>query len=677
MRVLCLVLLLALPASADALDDLLERAGMRRADLGFRPKGYWVRFPHEAPHRLRHFDDLFAEPLATVTFSRVLGRAARDYLAPDALQKRPEADDGALYKLAWSLGVDRRFGGFRAYSANLVAEPAPLHAAILELHRAAGRATRFVSFGKESPYPLLERDLERAASVVPEAHARVLGRLIREIVEARRWVDLAFRKVPLEERVAASDRIDAGAESVDALEYPHVFDDVARSWDEASLWYASLRCVQALDEARQDLAALPPPPSFAFDWRTPFGWIRIRGSGDDAIDGAEALLVVDLGGNDRHAGAATAHATHPIALALDLSGDDVWEGGGGARCGVAVLLDAAGDDAYAAEDYAQGAGQFGFGALFDLAGRDTYRARYSSQGCGYFGIGLLADAAGDDRYAIAADGQGFGGVGGVGALADRAGNDVYFAEPDPERSGRPSYHSEGKVSVSNAQGCAMGRRGDGADGHSWSGGLGLLLDVEGDDSYLAGNWCHGTGYWFGTGILWDGGGNDAYRGAVWSQATGAHFCIGALVDEGGDDTHVATQNNSIAFAHDFTAALLVDLGGNDRYEIDPAGGGGLGYSINRSVAMLVDVGGDDAYAGRPGNVPGFALFDRRLADRSGLSTYFAEATSLGLFLDVGGTDRYWTGATDGAAWGDAPGSDNWRARNVGVGADVAEGEVTW
>ncbi|MBI3271833.1 MAG: hypothetical protein HYZ53_22770 [Planctomycetes bacterium] len=40
--------------------------------------------------------------------------------------------------------------------------------------------------------------------------------------------------------------------------------------------------------------------------------------------------------------------------------------------------------------------------------------------------------------------------------------------------------------MSNAQGRGKGRRGDGADGHSWAGGLGALLDCEGDDRYSAG-----------------------------------------------------------------------------------------------------------------------------------------------------------------------------------------------
>ena len=41
-----------------------------------------------------------------------------------------------------------------------------------------------------------------------------------------------------------------------------------------------------------------------------------------------------------------------------------------------------------------------------------------------------------------------------------------------------------------------------------AGGLGALLDGEGDDVYTAGNWSMGTGYWFGIGMLHDGNGDD-------------------------------------------------------------------------------------------------------------------------------------------------------------------------
>lgn len=678
MRPLLFSLLLAAVAGADALDDALAKAGLRRQDLGWRPRGYWSRFPMDIPHKLRHFDDCLAEPLAVVNVSRTMGNSLRANLDPAALAKPAEKSDGALYKAAFALGVERRIGSFRGYSTNLTAKDTDVVEALLAVQRDAGRPDRLVTFGQESPYPDYRKDLEKAAAAIPAAARPILGRLVLNALDARHWAALALRNVPLEKRAAACARLDLGVENTDALDYAPAVDDVARAWDEPSMWYAGLKAVQALDEARLALAKLEAAPAFAFDWRTPYGWVRIRGGGDDTVDAAESFVIVDLGGKDAWKGPAGANdALRLVALALDCGGDDAYEAEGPAQgaglCGVGVLLDASGNDTYRAGECAQGFGQLGMGVLADLGGKDAYAVKFQGQGAAILGVGELLESGGDDTYAVWCHGQGYGAAGGVGVLADRAGNDAYVAERDPGLTGRPSYHSELKVSVSEAQGVGMGRRGDGADGHSWAGGLGALLDASGDDTYSAGNWCMGTGYWFGTGILWDGGGNDSYAGGVWSEATGAHFCIGALVDESGDDRHVAVGRavNAVGFAHDFTVSVFVDAAGNDVYE----SANGPGTSINRSFALFLDLGGDDAYSMSEKNRPGTAVFDERFRDRSGGATYFADASSLGLFLDAGGRDTYVPELANDSSWLDDPGSPNPSVRNWSVGVDRADGTV--
>jgi hypothetical protein len=212
----------------------------------------------------------------------------------------------------------------------------------------------------------------------------------------------------------------------------------------------------------------------------------------------------------------------------------------------------------------------------------------------------------------------------------------------------------------------------------------------------------GTGYWFGMGVLHDGAGDDEYRGVCYSQATGAHFCIGALIDEGGDDVHIAeaTSNMCVGWGHDFVISLLVNLGGDDVYDVK---GNGLSYSINRSVTALIDVGGDDRYRGKAGNRPGMAVFDERFRARGGVSDYFADTTSMGLFLDVGGADAYHThppaadeaakgeeegddkkaasdppapfGGSNNDTWHDTPASGNVAECNFSIGVDRPDGEV--
>ena len=668
-------------AGSNAVDDTLALVGLNRCDLGWAPKGWWPRYP-DVPYRLRAFDALFAEPLDTVAFTRALGKTAWDKLDPERLNTKDGRLDGMLFQAVQGLGVDPKFGGFRGYSANLLAAAVPLDEAIVELMRAAHKPTRISTFGMELPYPEPVKELAVRVGVLPEGVSPILGKLVLDIVDAEYWAELAFRKVDGADRAVVARRFNTGEEMVDAFDYCPQFDDVARTLDEASLWYAGQKCVQALDDARVALEGLDlsAVPSFTFDWESPWGWIRVRGGGADEVDGADALLIVDLGGDDHYTGGVAASTgDRPIGLLLDMRGNDHYESEqpaqGAGLCGVGVLIDAAGDDRYEAARYAQGVGQFGLGLCADLAGADQYFTKFSGQGCGYFGIGLLFDVQGADAYKIYADGQGLGGPNGVGVLADRAGDDEYLAVREHTVTGRPSYHApDHNVGVSNAQGCAIGRRADGSDGHAWAGGLGALLDGGGDDRYTAGNWCMGTGYWFGIGLLHDRGGDDEYHGVTYSQGTGAHFCIGALVDEGGDDKHLAEEgsHSSLAWAHDFTIGILWDVGGDDLYQVDS---GGLAYSINRSVALLVDVGGDDEYRAKEIPHPGIARNDERFRARDGVSTYFADTTSLGMFLDVGGDDTYWGELKNNDQWLDLPDAPNWEDRNFSVGVDRAEGTI--
>lgn len=679
----CLGLAGAEPPGPDAIDEALASAGLTRADLGWQPRGWWSNYPGDIPFKLRSFDDLMAEPLATVPYVRSMGASMLQYLTPEDGQEA-QGVRGArpLHRAVHALGINRKYGGFRSYSANLIAEPGDLATAILACWTYAGRPTRFVTFGDESPYPQLEKDVKTQCAAVPEKVNHVLGQLVLNLLDAQRWADRAFRNVPLELRVQVVRRLDTGREEVDALDYQPAFDDVARLWDEASLWYAAMKTVDALDIARRGLVGLDVSKltGSLVDIETPLGRIAVHGSDSSTRTFAQdkVLLCVDLGGKDVWRGhPASAGPTQPISVMLEMGGDDSYlpspdgrdRAQGVGVTGVGVLLDVDGADSYAAVgSMAQGAGQFGFGALIDLAGNDQYRAEHSAQGCGYFGVGCLFDLGGRDAYSLHSEGQGFGGVAGVGVLADRSGNDTYTADPDPKITGRPSYHTDKAVSVSNAQGCAMGRRGDGADGHSWAGGLGCLLDGAGDDTYTAGNWAQGTGYWFGMGCVWDGSGDDKYLANGWASASGAHFCIGVLVDEAGNDQHHVKQNWGPAFGHDFTVAMLVNVGGDDEYH---TGDSGIGWGINRSVVGLFDIGGDDTYRfAKEERRPGTAALSPRYTDRSKGSLYWTEAMSCTLFLDVGGDDDYGDRAKD-----DAASVRDKEAGNASIFVDRAEGAV--
>ena len=380
----------------DALDEALALVNMQRQDLGWRPKGWWPQYPADIPYKLRAFDSLLERPLESVTYTRLLGHAARTHLDAEMLDQELGRDCTHLFHAVHALGINPKCGSLRGYATNLTAEPTPLGEAILLLHRAANRTTRPFVFQQELPYPKLAEELTEKTEEVPDEISLVLGQLVLNIVDAHEWAERAFRNVDGNKRVIVAQRFNLGSEQIDGYDYCPECDDVARALDEPSLWYAGEKCVQALDKARLALAKIENPPELAFDWRTPWGWVRIRGSGDDEIDGDDALLVVDLGGNDAYRGGlAASRAIRPISLALDLAGNDVYEADepaqGAGLCGIGVLLDARGDDQYRGKHHAQGTGQFGLGVCADLGGADSYDAQLSAQGCGYFGVGLLLD----------------------------------------------------------------------------------------------------------------------------------------------------------------------------------------------------------------------------------------------------------------------------------------------
>src|SRR5262245_16555663 len=340
----------------DAIDQALALQHLTRKDVGWQTRGTWEGYPI-VPYKLRHFDDLCAEPFATVPWVRAMGAAVRQYLTPEKLTDKGVRGSGALMQAVHALGINRRFGALRSYSANLTAKPSPLDQAILGVYAAAGRPSKFVTFGQESPYPLVEKDLADAAAKLPKEVSEALGQLVLNLVDAHRWADLAFRNVPMEQRLAVAKRLDLGQEEVDALDYEPAVDDVARSWDEASLWYAAMKTVEALDQARVALTPLVEAnrdalKEFRLVHETPWGGIVIAGTGDDwGMDQivSSGFLIVDLGGNDAwHGRFASGSPECSVSAMLDLGGSDqywgVGPGCGAGVCGIGVLMDADGDD---------------------------------------------------------------------------------------------------------------------------------------------------------------------------------------------------------------------------------------------------------------------------------------------------------------------------------------------
>ena len=695
----------------DLFAQVLRDAGVEPGTLGYRAKGTWNRFP-DAPYKLPFFDDLLAEPTATYEFVRTLGNVVEDWLTPERLREADPKKASALVRLGMALGTDRRIGGFRGPFGDVARDPRldawppeaeALVAAIESIYDWQHLVPAGSSDEPDAPSirDLARSEVQKTMADVPGAARAPLARFVRHLAWARTWIERGLRDVPPETRAHLFGDLSHQFGDTDPdghRELPGV-DDVAKRLDEQSLHHGCRIALQAVQDLRREVAAATPAggwPAFHASAATRLGRVVFE-SGPGSADTApgDHLAWVRFTRVPKVSGPlGVTTPSQPLSVALLLDGADHVGGesagpeGAGAGTGSLArgvlgcgILYVAGDSPtrYAGGAWTMGSGLFGMGILVDEGGDDTYESDAMAQGAGMFGVGLLLDAAGNDTYVLRkGDGQGFGGPNGIGVLADRSGNDSYYAEPDAKKAGRADYHSDHKVAVSNAQGVGSGRRGDLTDGHAWAGGLGALIDVDGNDRYRAGNFSQGCGYWFGTGAIYDGGGNDEYRSVYFTQASGAHFAVGAIVDEGGDDVHVLEENAGagLGFGWDVVNAILHDRAGNDRYEAKIIS---VGCANVRSNGWLLDEGGDDVYVLDEGAV-GFGGVDDRPAyatpDR--YAPFAFHLPQLGLLVDGGGADRYLRRpkaggdpapdpqAKDGGAWGNGP-------RRAPGGPNVARG----
>jgi HEAT repeat protein len=124
-------------------------------------------------------------------------------------------------------------------------------------------------------------------------------------------------------------------------------------------------------------------------------------------------------------------------LLTDLAGDDFYLAETYAQAAsywfaVGSLYDASGHDTYSGYHYVQASAMHLCGAyLFDLAGDDAYVTKFgASHAIGHdYGVALLLDRAGSDIYAARDSNPGIGNANGVGIFIDAAGEDRYQGPP--------------------------------------------------------------------------------------------------------------------------------------------------------------------------------------------------------------------------------------------------------
>lgn len=370
---------------------------------------------------------------------------------------------------------------------------------------------------------------------------------------------------------------------------------------------------------------------------TRHGLIVLAGDGKNAYDLRRPVaFLADLGGDDSYKGtvASSFDADHPFGVAIDFAGNDTYEPGelglATGRLGVGCLIDRDGNDTYRLKMGSGGCGFAGVGLLVDEAGKDSYTGARFSLGAAVAGVGLVLDRAGDDTYTAPGYALGLGGPGGVGAVIDVAGNDVYrcgfeygsgYNQQDAPtaRPGDPNYQYD-----AFGLGMGLGRRtypfSAEGDGYNLAGGVGVCLDLAGDDRSESSNFSQGSAYFFGIGLKMDFAGDDRHAAARYGLAAGPHFAMGLVLDYAGNDTYAPPALvYNLGCAYDRSVFLLADGRGDDTYEMSQTSG--PGRADHGGWAVFADLAGKDTY-------------------RINATAGRVSETGLGVFFDGGGEDVY-------------------------------------
>jgi hypothetical protein len=406
--------------------------------------------------------------------------------------------------------------------------------------------------------------------------------------------------------------------------------------DREALLAGMLDLVAAVERLQRFVTNAPHLPAVAWTLDTPMGRIVVDTTGqDNRYRLKDALLVLDVGGDDQYEFLPRSDCC-PISVLLDHQGNDRYVATApgadpsSATLGFGILWDTEGDDSYRGTQQAQASALFGAALLVDSGGNNQFVATSHSQAHAIGGLAVLLSGTGNDQFTAQTQAQGSAGPQGVAVLIDPAGNDRYTLDNTPLINPSPQLPDR---NTSMGQGAGYGIRANSPNGRSSAGGIGLLLDLAGDDRYVAQVFAQGVGYYEGLGLLVDSGGSDHFDAAWYAMGAAAHKGAGVLLKRGtGDDSYRASHSIALGAAHDFSVGIFLDEGGNDHYEV---GDLGLGAAHDNSTALFVDAAGDDAYQLTSNACR--ALGAAHISDRDAVRD---DLPNLGLFMDLGGNDTY-------------------------------------
>ncbi|MCB2156920.1 hypothetical protein KQI84_18745 [bacterium] len=617
--ILCASVLAAPAASfakedaTDPIEQALEALDLDRHDV--TPDPYRVLLRSRDSQNLTYYQSLLMRPFEA-SYSIGMGE--------EYLLRWTQSPHRLLMNAVgkWDANISRGYIGnpFATVDRGLAASPRPIETAMRMIE------------GEDAPDGLL--DSAQGLDDVPKEWRIEIARLMTAAVWAKHWNERAYRDLGDFDRSAVlHDLLDS-----QPVDWQNDFRFLVDDLDRAAVAGGGLDVTMLVEDFVDFGRSLESDPEpFLLEIETSLGKVRISTmQSDDVIEGGPYLLSVDWFGDDRYGGAFTEGGPeNPASILIDWSGDDLYEGSqdglapGSGFFGTGYVHDESGDDTYSGTTLASAGAYFGVSVLVDNAGEDTHTGQNYCQAASAVGVALLLDRSGNDQYTALTASQASGGPLGVAMLLDLSGNDTYTMASEPLLYPSPQRPS---VNSSQGQGCGFGLRADLSDGKSVSGGIGILLDREGDDRYTAGVFAQGVGFLGGAGILLDDAGNDVYEGIWYVQAATAHQAFGFLMDRAGDDIYYCEEIIGQGGAHDFSTSVFLDLTGNDSYSVNRLG---IGASNENSLGIFIEGGGDDSYEARKQND---AAFGSARVDMWGGPR--ESALGLGLFFDLGGLDVY-------------------------------------
>ena len=317
----------------------------------------------------------------------------------------------------------------------------------------------------------------------------------------------------------------------------------------------------------------------------------------------DVAAVIDLGGeNTFYEG--TTSLDRPVLAVINLGGRNVYSGSrpgiqGGTILGVSMVLNAEGNNVYEARDLAQGSCIGGVGIVLDLGGDNRYHGFRRVQGHALAGLGILISRGSGNDHHAAMWAQGFGGPLGFGLVDDLAGSDHYYCGgyyPNSYKPETPGYEGCG-------QGVGAGIR-QVADG-----GVGVLLNGGGHNTYEFDYLSHGGGYWCAVGFARDFGPENkclicrkAFNGGERTERLfqrfgcgwGCHYALGFCFGDAGSNTYEGTIMGT-GMAWDCSVGVLCNFAGKNHFEA--TGGLVQGCGAQGSLGILYEYGADAEYDG--------------------------------------------------------------------------------